>query len=92
MIDGFVRDGRFRIANSTLSMKKKQSNAEVVVVPIEFIEHRIYFIRGQKVMLDADLARLYQVPAKRLNEAVKRNLTRFPEDFMFRLVQEEANT
>ena len=53
------------------------------------IEHRIYVIRGQKVMLDSDLAEIYQVPTKRLNEAVKRNLARFPEDFMFQLNNEE---
>jgi len=60
-------------------------------VPGELVERRIYLIRGQKVMLDADLAELYQVPTKRLNEAVRRNLTRFPEDFMFQLSEEEAS-
>jgi hypothetical protein len=59
-------------------------------VPVEVIERRIYFIRGQKVMLDVDLAELYQVPTKRLNEAVKRNRGRFPQDFMFQLSKEEA--
>src|ERR1700730_5407116 len=58
-------------------------------VPLERIERRIYLIRGQKVMLDSDLADLYQAPTKRLNEAVKRNLNRFPEDFMFKLRAEE---
>jgi hypothetical protein len=58
-------------------------------IPVELIERRIYVIRGQKVMLDADLAELYQVPTKRLNEAVKRNANRFPEDFMFQLGEEE---
>ena len=47
-------------------------------------------MRGQKVMLDSDLAELYGVPTKRLNEQVKRNIDRFPPDFMFRLSQEEA--
>jgi hypothetical protein len=60
------------------------------VIPVQFIERKIYLIRGHKVMLDADLAELYQVPTKRLNEAVKRNLGRFPEDFMFRLTGPEA--
>ena len=46
-------------------------------------------IRGEKVIVDADLARFYGVPTKRLNEQVKRNLRRFPEDFMFRLTPEE---
>jgi phage regulator Rha-like protein len=59
-------------------------------VPAELIERRIYVIRGQKVMLDSDLAELYQVPTKRLNEAVRRNLDRFPEDFMFQLTSQEA--
>ncbi|MGA3042333.1 MAG: ORF6N domain-containing protein [Bryobacteraceae bacterium] len=56
----------------------------------QLIERRIYLIRGQKVMLDSDLAELYEVPTKRLNEAVKRNADRFPEDFMFQLAGEEA--
>jgi len=54
------------------------------------VERRILHIRGHKVMLDADLAELYGVPTKRLNEAVRRNAARFPEDFMFRLTAEEA--
>ena len=49
------------------------------------INDMIYEIRGQKVMLDSDLAKLYEIEAKRLNEAVKRNNKRFPIDFMFRL-------
>jgi hypothetical protein len=53
------------------------------------IESKIYIIRGQRVMLDEDLASLYQVPTMRLNEQVKRNLERFPEDFMFRLSDQE---
>lgn len=52
-------------------------------MPIEVIARRIYSIRGRKVMLDADLAELYQVPTKALNQAVRRNMDRFPEDFMF---------
>ncbi|MDD5495721.1 MAG: ORF6N domain-containing protein [Candidatus Omnitrophica bacterium] len=59
------------------------------VVPIEKIENRIFHLRGKKVMLDADLAELYGVPTKVLNQAVKRNLKRFPWDFMFRLTQKE---
>jgi len=55
------------------------------------IDHKIHLVRGQKVMLDSDLAALYGVPTKRLNEAVKRNLNRFPETFMFRLSAGEAN-
>src|ERR1039457_3167655 len=58
--------------------------------PVELIGQRIYLLRGQKVMLDSDLAELYRVPTFRLNEAVKRNQERFPEDFMFQLLKEEA--
>ena len=58
-------------------------------IPQELIENKIYFIRGQKVMLDAHLAELYGVTTKRLNEQVKRNADRFPEDFAFRLTAEE---
>jgi hypothetical protein len=60
------------------------------LVPEELIERRIYLIRGRKVMLDADLATLYQVATKALNQAVRRNSERFPEDFMFQLTVEEA--
>lgn len=59
-------------------------------MPVEVIERNIYLVRSQKVMLDADLARLYQVSTKALNQAVKRNVDRFPLDFMFRLVPDEA--
>ena len=55
------------------------------------IQNMIYEIRGQKVMLDSDLADLYCVEVKRLNEAVKRNIERFPSDFMFQLTQDEWN-
>ena len=59
-------------------------------IAVKHIESRILVVRGHKVMLDADLATLYQVPAKVLNQAVKRNIERFPEDFMFQLTAEEA--
>jgi hypothetical protein len=59
------------------------------LVPQEVVERRILFIRGQKVMLDRDLAKLYGVKTKRLNEQVHRNIGRFPEDFMFQLTKEE---
>jgi hypothetical protein len=71
---------------------KRQLKAAGDLVPVEVIERRIYLIRGQKVMLDADLAELYQVPTKSLNLAVRRNSTRFPGDFMFQLSQEEADS
>ena len=57
---------------------------------MERIESQIFLVRGQKVMLDIDLASLYEVEAKALNQAVKRNLDRFPTDFMFQLTGEEA--
>ena len=60
------------------------------LVPAELIERRIYFIRDCKVMVDSDLAALYQVATKALNQAVRRNPERFPEDFMFQLSDEEA--
>ena len=53
------------------------------------IEKKIYVIRGQRVMLDSDLAGLYEVSTGRLNEQVRRNLKRFPEDFMFQLNTDE---
>ena len=58
-------------------------------VPIEIIESKIYLIRNQRVMLDSDIAELYGVTTKRFNEQVKRNIERFPEDFMFKLTDEE---
>lgn len=60
------------------------------LIPIEQIQSRILVLRGVRVLLDADLAGLYGVPTKRLNEQVKRNARRFPEDFVFRLTKEEA--
>ncbi len=61
-----------------------------VSVAVGLIERRIYFARGQKIMIDQDLAGLYQVETKTLNRAVKRNRTRFPDDFMFQLTAEET--
>lgn len=60
-----------------------------IAITEEKILNKIYYIRGHKVMLDQDLAELYQVPTKRLNEQVKRNIGRFPDDFMFQLTEEE---
>jgi hypothetical protein len=74
-------------------MKKKSENnrSEYAkpIIPKERIEQSIYFIRGDKVMLDADLADLYDVDTRVLVQAVKRNLERFPADFMFQLTKEE---
>ncbi len=61
-----------------------------IILQQETIVNKIYHIRGQKVMLDEDLAELYGVETKRLNEAIKRNSTRFPEDVMFQLTDNEA--
>lgn len=58
-------------------------------IPSEIIENKILLIRGMKVMLDVDLAGLYSVETKALNQAVKKNLERFPGDFMFQLSKEE---
>ncbi len=60
------------------------------IIPMERVERCILLIRDQKVMLDSDLAKLYQVTTKRLNEQVRRNLKRFPEDFMFQLNYQEV--
>jgi len=61
------------------------------IVLLENIESRIFLIRGHKVMIDADLANIYGVTTKRLNEQIKRNRDRFPEDFMFQLTKEEKD-
>jgi hypothetical protein len=61
------------------------------IIPIGQIEQRILLIRGQRVILDADLAMLYGAPTRALNQAVRRNLKRFPQDFMFKLTQPEKN-
>lgn len=66
------------------------SKKTAAIIP-EVIENKIFLIRGKKVMLDKDLAALYAVPTKALNQAVKRNLERFPADFMFRLNKSEIS-
>ena len=70
--------------------RKNSLPAAELSVPVELIERRIYLVRGHKVMLDADLAELYQIETFNLNKAVRRNLDRFPSDFMFQLTAEEA--
>ena len=62
------------------------------LIPVEMIERKIYLIRGDKVLLDGDLAELYGVEVKHLKRQVRRNLTRFPEDFMFELRKEEYDS
>ena len=68
-------------------MTSKESNK--LVIPDELVLNKIYLNRNQKVMLDSDLAELYQVETKALNQQVKRNLKRFPADFMFQLTTNE---
>ena len=73
-------------------MAKKNDIArvgEATIQPVEKIERLIITVRGKQVILDRDLARLYGVETKRLNEQVRRNIERFPEDFMFQLSKEE---
>jgi phage regulator Rha-like protein len=72
--------------------RRKLSAADQLSIPIELVARRIYRIRGEKVMLDSDSADLYQVLTKNLNKAVARNRDRFPEDFMFQLNKEEAES
>jgi len=70
-------------------MKKQKTKNTVLLIPQEIVENRIFLIRSVKVMFDSDLALLYQVKVKILNQSVKRNIKRFPEDFMFRLTLAE---
>ena len=74
--------------NATTSGGTKRPTS---VVPLEHIERTILELRGQRVILDADLAKLYGVTTRRLNEQVRRNIERFPEDFMFQLTKEEKD-
>ena len=68
----------------------KKLTISSLTVSVQLIERRIYLIRGHKVMIDEDLAELYRVPTKRLNEQVRRNSKRFPADFMFQLTKLET--
>jgi hypothetical protein len=75
-----------------VSMPASRNNQLAKIpAPTQIIERRIYVVRGQKVMLDSDLAELYRVETKMLNRAVRRNLDRFPPDFMFQLKPSEAD-
>lgn len=68
---------------------EKKNNTNTIAIPDDLLISKIYLIRGQKVMLDKDLAELYGVETRRLNEQVRRNITRFPSDFMFQLSYDE---
>ena len=72
-------------SKSSENMTKKTE----IIIPDAVVMDKILVIRGKKVMIDSDLAELYGVTTKRLNEQVKRNIQRFPEDFMFQVTQEE---
>ena len=72
-------------------MSDNLNELETIELTEENIESMVYFIRGQKVMLDFDLARIYGYSTKAFNQQIKRNLNRFPEDFMFQLTAEEVN-
>ena len=61
-----------------------------LAIPVERVQQAIYLVRGQKVMLDKDLAQLYRVETRVLNQAVRRNAERFPSDFMFKLTRDEV--
>ncbi len=65
-------------------------NKDIIIIPSERIVNKIYIFRNRKVMIDRDLAELYGVEVRVLNQAVKRNIERFPEDFMFQLTREEV--
>lgn len=73
-------------------MNSPVTTAPAVSLPLETITQRILILRGQKVLIDSDLAALYDVSTKRFNEQVKRNLARFPNDFMFQLTEEEYDS
>jgi hypothetical protein len=75
-----------------MSRRTGDTPTEAALVPIDRIEQAILLIRGHKVMLDADLAVLYGVETRALVQAVKRNVSRFPDDFMFQLTEDEAAT
>jgi len=70
-------------------MPKTKPITENLIIPEEVVMNQIYYIRDQKVMLDRDLAELYGVETRALKQAVRRNLGRFPEDFMFEMTQKE---
>ena len=70
-------------------VEEKMKEEENLIIPDEIISNKIYLIRNQKVMLDRDLADLYQVETKQLKRQVRRNIDRFPEDFMFEISKQE---
>jgi hypothetical protein len=81
MEKNWARGYSFEITNCDLKFGDRMK----ALIPVEMIEKKILMIRGEKVMLDADLAEIYGVTTKRLNEQVKRNADRFPADFAFQV-------
>ena len=72
-------------------MRNNKMNNKNQIIPVELIQNHIFTVRGVQVMLDSDLAKLYQVETRVLKQAVKRNIDRFPEDFMFKITDDEIN-
>ena len=70
-------------------MTSPNPSTAVGVLPLEAVTQRIFLLRGQKVLLDSDLAELYGVETRRLNEQVRRNRAKFPQDFIFELTSDE---
>jgi hypothetical protein len=88
--DGFSLAGRQELPATMTRINPRISKPIMhSIIPTENIKSKIFIIRGQKVMLDFDLANLYEVETRRLNEQVKRNIRRFPEEFMFQLTRSE---
>ena len=87
-----MKIGRFKFPERTepyYLLVKTCLMSESLIIPDELVISKIYLFRGHKVMLDSDLSELYGIETKKLNQAVKRNPDRFPEDFMFQLSEEE---
>ena len=83
---------RWRLfGNLRKGMEKMDKKDEIMLVSHESLVKKIYIIRGQKVMLDFELAEIYGYETKRFNEQVKRNIEKFDEDFMFQLTDEEVS-
>ncbi len=72
-----------------MTENKDENMTTEILIPTETVISKIFFIRNQKVILDTDLAKLYGVETKVLNQSIRRNLRRFPDDFMFQLTKEE---
>ena len=78
-------------ATSTDQGMLEVANCDLKILTSDYIQNCIHIVRGEQVILDRDLARLYQVDTSQLNRQVKRNIERFPEDFMFQLTREEVD-